>query len=227
MTRQRAELLGGRARSPRRADAVPGQPADLVGPRLTGGRQRLVEQVEQDVVLPVAQAEGDREHRQADEQPAAELIEVVDDAEAILVADGPENLRHRVRSGALLGALGPGGAGPGGGGRLAGARLGLRHGPRLRQRGLVVVVLGLAGDPFLELTHPRPQAPADPGRRFGPRISRTMMRTTIASMPGLRNIASGPLQIGGTTSVAVGDRRGCVNADRSVDRAQARGPPGR
>src|SRR5437763_16178261 len=102
-------------------------------------RQRLVEQVEQDLVLPEAERDGDSKRWAAHEQPAAELVEVVDDAQAILMADGPENLRHG-GPGALLGALGPGCAGSGGGRRLALARRGLRRGPGLRQRGLVVVL---------------------------------------------------------------------------------------
>ena len=35
-----------------------------------------------------------------------------------------------------------------------------------------------------------------------------MMRTTIASIPGLRNIALGLSKLGGMPSVAVGERRG-------------------
>ena len=123
----------------------------------------VVEKVEQQVVLPEAEAEGHGQRGEADEQPSAQLVEVVDDAQAILVADGPENPRHGVRPGALLGfALGPGG--PTRGRRPArwSSAMVSGDGPRLRQRGLVVVVLGLAGDPFLELTHPRPQALAYP-----------------------------------------------------------------
>ena len=56
-------------------------------------RQRPVEQVQQRVVLPEANPEGDGQHDPADDQPRAELIEVLDDAQPIFVPDGPQGLR--------------------------------------------------------------------------------------------------------------------------------------
>src|ERR1035437_4030493 len=62
--------------------------------RLRGG-QRPVEHVEQVVVLPEADGEGDREHDAADDQPTSQLVEVIDDAQSILVPDrAPHYLGH-------------------------------------------------------------------------------------------------------------------------------------
>ena len=57
-------------------------------------RQRLIQKVEQPVVLPEADAECDRERERAYDQPGAQLVEVVYDAEAILVPDGSEDPGH-------------------------------------------------------------------------------------------------------------------------------------
>ena len=49
--------------------------------------QRHVDQVQQLVVLPEADAERDRNRDQRNDQPRAELVEVADDAELIAVPD--------------------------------------------------------------------------------------------------------------------------------------------
>jgi hypothetical protein len=57
-------------------------------------RQRCVQNTKKPMVLPEAHAEGDRERERAHDQPGAQLAEVVDDAEAILVPDRSEDPRH-------------------------------------------------------------------------------------------------------------------------------------
>ena len=49
--------------------------------------QRPADQVQQRVVLPQAHPERDRQHGAADDQARAQLFEVLDEAEAIFVAD--------------------------------------------------------------------------------------------------------------------------------------------
>ena len=53
-------------------------------------RERRVDDVQQRVVLPHAEGERRRDHGQADDQPRAQLLEVVDHAEVLLVPD-PSN----------------------------------------------------------------------------------------------------------------------------------------
>jgi hypothetical protein len=47
--------------------------------------ERPVDDLEDPVVLPQAQPENDQEREQADDQPRAELVEVLDEAELVLV----------------------------------------------------------------------------------------------------------------------------------------------
>jgi hypothetical protein len=47
------------------------------------------------MVLPKAQTERDRQRDGADDQPRAQLTQVVNDAQAILVPDGSQDPRHR------------------------------------------------------------------------------------------------------------------------------------
>ena len=68
-------------------DATDPSPCWVVTLELCG--KRPVEQREQRVVLPEAQAERDDQRDQAHDQARAQLIEVVDDAQPIIVADGP------------------------------------------------------------------------------------------------------------------------------------------
>ena len=68
----------------------------MVGPNRR--RQRLVEDAQETMVLPEADAEGDRDRDRAYDQSGAQLVEVIDDAEAILVIDGPEDPRHHKRA---------------------------------------------------------------------------------------------------------------------------------
>ena len=70
-------------------DGVGGAERAVAGPDLFLGlvRQRPVDDVKQRVVLPHAEAERDRDRRQRDDQPRAQLLEVADDAEPLLVAD--------------------------------------------------------------------------------------------------------------------------------------------
>jgi hypothetical protein len=51
--------------------------------------------VQQVVVLPETEAERHRYGDRANDEPGAQLAEVVDDAESILVPDGPEDPCHR------------------------------------------------------------------------------------------------------------------------------------
>ena len=55
--------------------------------------------------LPEAEPERDDQYRRADDQPAAELVEVIDDAQAILVADRPKALRHLITRLPTLGVV--------------------------------------------------------------------------------------------------------------------------
>jgi hypothetical protein len=58
--------------------------------------ERFVDDLEQRVVLPQADAEGDAEHDRADDQAAAQLVEVVDETEAILVTDRAKDFGHQL-----------------------------------------------------------------------------------------------------------------------------------
>ena len=60
--------------------------------------ERLVEEVKQLVVLPEAEDERDPERDRADHEPRAQLVEVIDDRQPIVVTDRLEGGRHR-RSG--------------------------------------------------------------------------------------------------------------------------------
>ena len=73
----------------------PVSPERWLAPSSGWSRQRPVEHVQQRVVLPEATREGDRQGGRTDDQPRAELIQMVDDAQAILMPDGPYDLRHR------------------------------------------------------------------------------------------------------------------------------------
>src|SRR4029453_10133407 len=52
--------------------------------------ERPVEDLEDRVVLPEADAEGHREADQADDDARPQLVEVLDETEAVVVADGPQ-----------------------------------------------------------------------------------------------------------------------------------------
>jgi len=56
--------------------------------------QRLVDDRQQRVVLPQAHAERDCQHHAAEDQPCAQLFEVVHEAEPILVADRADRRCH-------------------------------------------------------------------------------------------------------------------------------------
>ena len=56
--------------------------------------QRRVDQVQQRVVLPQAEAERDRERDRADDQAGAQLVEMVHEAEPVLVADRADRGGH-------------------------------------------------------------------------------------------------------------------------------------
>src|SRR4030088_650126 len=75
-------------------DRCLGQAGEMIRARLRCQRKRAIEHVQQCAVLPEADPKRDREYPRADEQPLSELIEVVDDAQAIVVPNGPKNLRH-------------------------------------------------------------------------------------------------------------------------------------
>jgi hypothetical protein len=87
-------------------DVVVGQAADLV--RLTARglrRQRFVEQMQQMGALPEAEPERDGQYCRADNQPVPKLVEVIDDAQAVFVADRPKALRHLTTRPPTLGAV--------------------------------------------------------------------------------------------------------------------------
>jgi hypothetical protein len=74
--------------------------------------QWLAGDFEQQVVLPEAERQGDDEDEDADDQPVAQLVEVLDGAEPVLVGDRPDAADGGLRS------LGPFVVGGAGGGRL-------------------------------------------------------------------------------------------------------------
>jgi hypothetical protein len=55
--------------------------------------------MKQRVVLPEAEAKRHEQSRGAHHQSTSELVEVIDDAQAVFMADGPENPRHGSASG--------------------------------------------------------------------------------------------------------------------------------
>jgi hypothetical protein len=75
-------------------DLVARRAADVVSSDLGEVVERAVEQVLDPPALPEADPECRREHGQAHEQPAAELIKVADDTESIVIADRSEAFRH-------------------------------------------------------------------------------------------------------------------------------------
>jgi hypothetical protein len=87
-----------------------GGPLERVLAALLEGRllQRPVHRVQQEVVLPERDAEADQERRDADDQPRAQLVEVLDEAQALVVADRPERGAGHAsfRAGALGAPLG-------------------------------------------------------------------------------------------------------------------------
>jgi hypothetical protein len=52
-------------------------------------REWAVDEAQQRVVLPEAEAEGDREDGQGHEQAGAKLVEMIHDAQLLVVADAP------------------------------------------------------------------------------------------------------------------------------------------
>jgi hypothetical protein len=66
----------------------------LLRPLLRRLLQRLVDDRQQLVVEHEAQRERDNEDASREDQPAAQLIEMLDDAEAIVVADGANRRGH-------------------------------------------------------------------------------------------------------------------------------------
>ena len=81
------ERLVGAADLPLRPLAV----RDLLAQRLV---QRLREQVEDPVVLPEADREGDRHERARDDDARAQLVEVLDDREVLVVVNGSNRAAH-------------------------------------------------------------------------------------------------------------------------------------
>src|SRR5690606_16845530 len=51
--------------------------------------------IEEEVVLPEAEGEGDAEDGDADDDPGPQLVEVLDEAEAVVGGDRPDAARHR------------------------------------------------------------------------------------------------------------------------------------
>src|SRR5580704_246203 len=49
---------------------------------------------QQRVVLPETEGKSDRQRRQTDDQPGPQLIQVLDEAQMILVADRPDSAKH-------------------------------------------------------------------------------------------------------------------------------------
>jgi hypothetical protein len=62
---------------------------DLLPGRLIDG-QRVVHDLEDVVVLPDGQHPRDHERQDGDDQPAAKLVEMVDDGQPVLMPDGPD-----------------------------------------------------------------------------------------------------------------------------------------
>jgi hypothetical protein len=61
--------------------------------------ERSVDHVEQPVVLPEAEAEGNADHHQRSDQARTELVEVADRAQSLLVADGSQRGADRSQHG--------------------------------------------------------------------------------------------------------------------------------
>ena len=129
-----------------------------------------VDHLQQRVVLPHAHREDDRERRDAEDEPRAQLVEVLDEGQPCIMLDrlcGLDAGGHGGRGGrrsAGSGARGRAGrclVGRGGG--LVG--LGLRQ---LRRLVVLVLVLVGARDGLLELAHAGPQLLAEPGQALGP-----------------------------------------------------------
>jgi hypothetical protein len=66
-------------------------------------RERRVDESQECVVLPHADAERDGQRRQRRDQPGAQLLEMSDDSELLLAADVSYGYSHRARSGPIAG----------------------------------------------------------------------------------------------------------------------------
>src|SRR5579875_3112743 len=153
--RERSELLGilcGPREPPTLAGLVAGRVGEMAARLLGEGVQWLVERVEQVTALPEAEGEHDDQRRRAHDQAAAQLVEMIDDAQPVLMTDWPQALGHRAATSELLGAAL--GVALGRRRRLGVLRLlGAGHGLGLRERLLRLLFLVLAGDSLLELAH--------------------------------------------------------------------------
>jgi hypothetical protein len=137
------------------------------------GRERTVRDFEQQVVLPEAERQGDAEDDQADDYPGAELVQMLDQREAVFMGDRLDPAGHLRASAAVLddGIVGlarlVGLVGLSGLGGLAGRRRGLRGLDLGRRRGLVIVVV-LAGERSFELADTSTDRLAELRKAFGP-----------------------------------------------------------
>ena len=93
--RDRAQLHGDVARIS--LGSIRGSEGPVAGPHLMLGLmgQGCVDQVQEPVVLPKAEAERDRHRDKADDDARAQLIEVPDDREPVVMGDRPNRVRHR------------------------------------------------------------------------------------------------------------------------------------
>ena len=142
--------------------------------------ERAVHDVEHHVALPQAEAEAADEDDDADDQPLAQLVEVLDEAETVLGADRPQRGGHarrpasasrrrpRPRRAAWRSPRRDGRARRPPGSACRASR------PRRRRPPCAVIE-------SLNSRIPAPSWRPRPGRRFGPKITSTMPRTISSS----------------------------------------------
>ena len=117
--------------------------------------QRPAGDFEQQVVLPEAEREGDAEDDDADDDPDAQLVEVLDEAEAVLMGDRPDAAGHPRAPQLRLSAATSASAGS-----LDGPRPSASEALSALTLVLVVVVVVVAGDRAFELADAAAEAAA-------------------------------------------------------------------
>jgi hypothetical protein len=102
--RELVKVAGGFQQMAALTRLVAGRVGDVAALLLAEVVQRAVERGQQMAALPEADPEDDDQCRRGDDQPAAELVEMIDDAQPVLMTDRSQALRHRAATDELLGA---------------------------------------------------------------------------------------------------------------------------
>ena len=142
-----------------------------VGPRVIGVKssgQRRVGDLQQQVVLPEAERQGDAEDGERDDDPVAQLVEVLDEGEPVLVGDGLEPGHSRPPQLRLSATTSPSTGSAASPSPLAGGFARSSSGTLSSVSVSVVLVLVVAADRAAELADPLAQRAAQLRQALGP-----------------------------------------------------------